>query len=837
ADKPSESVQDFIDPSLWYHRGNSFVKIETAHNGVAMIEASSVVPLEKFGSLDSIALFWRGRQQRIHIVDADGSRTFTLGDRIYFVGRHAVGDTTYLDECDSTSIYYLTGSLTGEAPLRFSAMKQEPVDSVFFALERHVHIERDTGYFHPGNGPDDDNGPLLTWRAALEGFYWASLNARQQQAAAFPMSFTTSLSGEVELSATVITTTDSRAYDPDHAIDVVFPGDAQARRLEVNGYGRFRIADTVIAENLSPGSNNIYVKATGFPERIPKNDWSSLILVDAIEARGQGASIADSGRLDGRVTLDRTARLQVSNLPAKDFVVIDTLRGEISLGSATQREVSIRAGVWPTRNTKNPTEVVTGRYSLSVTIGDQAVQSDSLDTYASVQLSGTPARPVLQLYSDVASLVRTIEQAPPSVPLVIVQTQGLPDARVVAALRTRGVAFDSVMYRSGWVCSIVGSDSWLSSPSRHVKSFFTNQGSSWSDGVSLGRGEHFLLIGSGPGIESARVRAAENAFLSKRDWSVGADVIAIVHGELLPQARRWARHREAFSGKRIVVVDVNEVFEAYGAGRHDPRAVREFLRDAWQGSTNRKPTHSVLIGNASWDVRQAVRRGNVDASRPDQVPTYGRPSSDLWFGLLDDEFDLQTPELIVTRFPCSTPDEAKILIDKIITADTTPYAPYMRRFLYAGGGNSDESFCEIYERILRDEFGTGVSFSEPPLCIDTITVCSKSVDHPGRRIREQINQGVGFVNFIGHGGTEVFDIDDWRPNQLNNFGRYPILGTFSCLTGSYSSPSGICENAQYLLEPDKGAVGSIGSTGYQYIGIADMMHYLCHEILYSTTIR
>ncbi|MBU3679996.1 MAG: hypothetical protein FGM32_10390, partial [Candidatus Kapabacteria bacterium] len=41
----------------------------------------------------------------------------------------------------------------------------------------------------------------------------------------------------------------------------------------------------------------------------------------------------------------------------------------------------------------------------------------------------------------------------------------------------------------------------------------------------------------------------------------------------------------------------------------------------------------------------------------------------------------------------------------------------------------------------------------------------------------------------------------------------------------------------YLLEPDKGAVGSIGSTGYQYIGIADMMHYLCHEILYSTTIR
>lgn len=837
AGKASETVQDFSDPSQWYHRASSFVRIETVHDGVAMIEASSVLPLTRFGSLDSVALFWRGRQQPIHIVDADSSQSFTVGDRIFFVGRHAVGDTTYYDECDTTAIYYLTGTLNGEAPLRFSTMPQEPVDSVFFSLERHVHVEQDTGYFHPGNGQDDDNGPLLTRRALLEGFYWTSLNARQQQVAAFPIPFTSSLSGDVELSATVVTTSDSRAYDPDHAIEVVFPGAAQARRLDVNGYGRFRISDTIRAEDFSPGMRNVHVKATGFPERIPKNDWSSLVLVDAIEARGQGASIANSGRLDGKVTLDRNASLQVSNLPSNQFVVIDTLRGTIFIGTSTQREVCIRAGLWPTRNAKNPVELVSGRYSLAVAIGDQSVQSDSVDTFATVMFSGTPARPVLQFHADAVSLIRSIEQATPSSPLVIVQTQGSPDVSAVAALRSRGVQFDPGSFQSGWVCSIVGSDSWVSAPARHVKSYYSELGSSWFGSVTLDRGEHTVLIGSGSGIEAARITTATNAFLSKRDWSEGADAIAVVHGELLPEARRWARHREAYSGKRVVLVDVADVFEAYGAGRHDPRALRAFLRDAWQRSISRKPTHCVLIGNASWDVRQAVRRGNVDASRVDQVPTYGRPSSDLWFGLLDDEYDLQTPELVVSRLPCSTLTEAKILVDKIITADTTPYAPYMRRFLYAGGGKSDESFCEIYERILRDEFGTGISFVEPPLCIDTVTICSKSVDNPGRRIREQINQGVGFVNFIGHGGTEVFDIDDWRPNQLNNSGRYPILGTFSCLTGSFSSPSGICENAKYLLEPEKGAVGSIGSTGYQYIGIADMMHYLCHEVLYSTSIR
>jgi hypothetical protein len=236
-------------------------------------------------------------------------------------------------------------------------------------------------------------------------------------------------------------------------------------------------------------------------------------------------------------------------------------------------------------------------------------------------------------------------------------------------------------------------------------------------------------------------------------------------------------------------------------------------------------------------VRRAVRGGNVDAVRVDQVPTYGRPSSDMWFGLLDDENDLATPELVVSRFPGATASETATLVDKIISADTVPQAPYHRRFLYGGGGEEGDNFCDIINRALRDEFGTGVVFVDPPLCIDTVVVCKTEMDHPGRRMRDAIAQGVGWVNFLGHGGTEQFDIEDWEPSQLNNEGRYPILASYSCLTGSYSSPSSTCENAKYLFEPRKGAVVSIGSTGLQYISAGEFLHLRVHDVLLNTSIR
>lgn len=838
--KYEEKPLDFTNPSSWYHNARSFVRLETFRDGVAKVAAESILPLTPFGALDSIALFWRGVQQPVHIVDADSSSTLTSGDIIYFVGRRPAGDSTYLDESDTSSIFYLTGTHRGTERLRLRQNDSPLSDSIIFALQRRVLFELDTGYFHPGSGPDDDLGYLYTPKAALEGFYWTSLNARSQQSGHYLTSFIPARNDSpVSYSATIATTSDSKAYDPDHAVDVVFPGLGEPQRLEVNGYGTFIINGNAKYWDIPPVPASVHVQATGFPERISSNDWSSLVLVDAIEVRGQGASIVEHGRLDGYVKLDRACELIIDNLPDNSPVVIDTLRSEIGFPVINERKFQVRAARWPYRNPAKPLVVVDGQYSLGVVIGDDHVHTDSLRSFATVAVDRITLRPVLRLHETAEELIKVIQQADTSLPLVIVQARGKLEVKIMNALFDRGVVLDTALLGDdGWIGTTQGricnsTDGVLC----HLSGWPNARAANAEARLSLSDGEHYLVIGAGGGVETAKVSPATNAFLSLRDWSQGADVIAITHREHAAEAKRWAAHREQFSRKQVVTVDVDDVFEAYGAGRHDPRAVRTFLRDAWQRSGARKPTHCVLIGSASWDARRAVSGGNVDAVRVDQIPTYGRPSSDMWFGLLDDEHDLATPELIVTRFPGSVASETAALVDKIITYDTVPYAPYQRRFLYGGGGKEGDNFCDIVNRLLSDEFGTGVVFVEPPLCLDTVVVCAATSDHPGREMRQAIASGVGWINFLGHGGTEEFDIADWEAPQLTNVGRYPILATYSCLTGSYSSPSATCENAKYLFEPLKGSVASIGSSGLQYISAAEFLHYRIHETLLSTSLR
>ncbi|MBU3698612.1 MAG: hypothetical protein FGM33_01190 [Candidatus Kapabacteria bacterium] len=837
--KNPESAQNAVDPQRWYHKARQFIRVETKNDGVALIRAEDVLALGTFGSLDSIGLYWRGDQQPIYINDADGSATFTAGDRIYFLGRRASGDTSYMDEYDTTSVFYLTGTLSAEPGLRFSRGQSSGTmpDSLIRWLDMSVRYERDTGYYHPGNGVDDDHGKLFTPRASLEGFYWATLNARIQQAGRFQVPFIPASGSSLIVRADVVTPLSLTSFDPDHAFDVLLPGADTSIRFEVDGFGRHQVVDTLSSETFPALDAEAIVQATGFPERSDSSKWASLVLVDGFDIAGKGASIAQGGRLSGQLDLTVPVELELENLPDKGQVMIDTMTKQIVFLESNVRSYSIRAAAHLYRDAKRPLAPQQGRFTVSAAIGDMSIRADSVTAFALVRLSGTPSKLIVQQFADAQTLAQAINSIAAAEPLVLISVAASPNAEIINALRNKGVQFQESALLKGWIASCAAGNGTVSPLASHVSSYRTDNATGFRSRVELSTGRHALYFGSGVGIEAARVMPATNEFISKRDWTHGTDAIAIVYRAHMDEARRWARHREAFSNIRVSLFDVESIFEAYGAGRHSPHAIKAFLVDAWQRSKQRKPTHCVLIGNASWDIRVAVKGSNVDARRQDQIPSYGNPVSDFWYGMIDDDRDLITPELIVSRLPAMTTPELRVLVDKIITADTIPYAPYQRRFLYAGGGKPDENFCVIFQRILRDEFGSGVDFSAAPLCIDTVVVCKEDFPQPGRAIRSLINEGVGLVNFFGHGGTESFDIEDWRPWQLANEGRYPVLATFSCLTGGFASPSTTCENSKYLFEPRYGASAAIGSTGLQYVATADFLLYRIHEVLERTKVR
>ena len=834
AKKRVEQPEGNVEPSRWYDRSASYMRLHTRKDGIAYVMGSEILRDRQSVPFEDVALYWRGAEQPIYIDDVDASNTVTAQDRVLFRGRRAAGDTLWHDLFDTVGVFYLTTKARPAERQRLSAMRFAALgfDTLRSVVVRE-HIELDSGYFHPGSGIDDDHSIFETSDVFLEGFYWKSLYGRSREHARFALQYTPADSGEVRIVADLATTTQNPRYDPEHILSVWFPARVEPEVSQVDGYQAVQTSWSAPSSTLPSGKQEVVIEATGSDELRANTDWYSEILVNGFDVVGDARPLLDKGLLRCTVDVVDSAVVNIENVRTGPLYLLDTAMSTIGEVRAHKPGVTVRSGLWP--------RIIPGKqwdgssYNGSVTLGSSQIELDSMRPGMTIlhrQTLGESVRVERDLSMQQAAVVlRSI----PRNALVIVLNAGAnisPD--VSSELAGRGLPEDSLRRSNVWMAFANNGVTRFTSRAGLTVHMPDLQGTDGAVAVALPRGRHHLFVSDSLGLEHASVLEAKNQGVSN-DSTFG-DIIAIAHRTHLQEASRWASHRVAQSGKKVSLFDVEAIFEEYDAGRHSPHAIRAFLKDVFSKAA-KKPTHCVLIGNASWDVRQAIKQGNVSARRIDQVPTYGRPSSDMWFGLLDDERDLAVPELIVTRFPVTTSAECRSLVDKIIATDTQTYTPNLRKFLFVGGGTAEENFCEMYQRMLDDTFGSEIVFTEPPLCLDTVTVCNTDYDAPGLQIRQKINSGVAWMNYIGHGGTDVFDIKDWDPQDLNNSNKYPVLATFSCLTGNFASPSSLCENASYLVEPQKGVVAAMGATGYQYLPVVDLLHFRFHEAMRSKGLR
>ncbi|HLP28246.1 MAG TPA: C25 family cysteine peptidase [Candidatus Didemnitutus sp.] len=840
--KSTDKVQGGIQPSVWYDPSQPHVRIETANDGVAVILADEVLPIAPSLAATpaaQLALYWRGRQQHCKLLDGDASGTLTAGDSILFLGRHAQGDTTWLDLQDTVAVFFLTRRAQGASvqmdEIPSGAGPRTPVRSLF-VQER---FELDTGYYHPGSNGNEDYSTFMTPMSMFEGFYWEALNGRAHQYATHTIPFSPSGDGMITVVTDVVASTDAKDYDPDHGIDVSVNG-APATGVVGNGFVRYMLESTIDATSMPPGRQSIRLFASGIPGLENTPDWYSEVLLDAFSVKGLAAPVLDGGRLRGRLKKTDASTLVVYNAPPGAAYVIDTTNWRYKELTQDPRGMMVRAGITPVELPWPDSLAPAGRYRTTVVFDDMAQTETDQRGYVVMSRSVTSNSIRTVVTQNAAECAATISAISTDEVCVVFGAGASASTSIRDALQIHNVTLSES--DTLWIAAFHGASG---NTSQNTAS--PVRGLTWFVPSSRARGgsvtaelpadmDAVLVIGSGGGIEVARVKPASLVNLSAS--STRADVITIIHPSMKEQAERWAEHRAKQSGLKIRIVNVNDIFDEYDAGRHSPEALREFLADAFDKAPLPKPTHCVLIGSATWDVRVMIKGGNARSTRPDLVPTYGRPSSDYWFGLLDDPTDIKTPELIVSRFPVLTPEECSAMIEKIMVDDTIAYAPWQRTFLYVGGGETeDEGLCQIYEDMLSDKFYTGILYTEPTLCIDTITICKPTEDNPGLEIRKNLSDGVGLMNYIGHGGTEIFDIKGWDPEDLTNVGRYPVMATFSCLTGAFSNSSALCRNGQYLVQPNAGFVAAIGASGWQYKYVVSQIHTDLHEALRTTSIR
>ena len=278
---------------------------------------------------------------------------------------------------------------------------------------------------------------------------------------------------------------------------------------------------------------------------------------------------------------------------------------------------------------------------------------------------------------------------------------------------------------------------------------------------------------------------------------------------LLAQAERLKAHHEQHDGLRVSIVPADELYNEFSSGTPDATAYRRYLKMLYDRATtpNDKPRYLLLFGDGAWDNRMLTSEWsgyNTDdyllcyesENSFSQVNCY---VSDDFFCLLDDEEVIQTtngnsttyagkPDVAVGRLPARTPDEAKTLVDKIISYAQNEYAgPWQNEICMMGDDGNDNSHMKT-----ADKVATMIESTYPNYNVDKIywdayqrTSSSTGYSYPDvtRLIKQQLQNGALMMNYCGHGAAYamshelVMKLTDFESQQSNYL---PLWMTASC---------------------------------------------------------
>jgi len=278
---------------------------------------------------------------------------------------------------------------------------------------------------------------------------------------------------------------------------------------------------------------------------------------------------------------------------------------------------------------------------------------------------------------------------------------------------------------------------------------------------------------------------------------------------LLAQAERLKAHHEQHDGLRVTIVPADELYNEFSSGTPDATAYRRYLKMLYDRATtpNDKPRYLLLFGDGAWDNRMLTSEWsgyNTDdyllcyesENSFSQVNCY---VSDDFFCLLDDEEVIQTtngnsttyagkPDVAVGRLPARTPDEAKTLVDKIISYAQNEYAgPWQNEICMMGDDGNDNSHMKT-----ADKVATMIESTYPNYNVDKIywdayqrTSSSTGYSYPDvtRLIKQQLQNGALMMNYCGHGAAYamshelVMKLTDFESQQSNYL---PLWMTASC---------------------------------------------------------
>lgn len=318
-----------------------------------------------------------------------------------------------------------------------------------------------------------------------------------------------------------------------------------------------------------------------------------------------------------------------------------------------------------------------------------------------------------------------------------------------------------------------------------------------------------------------------------------ADMVIIIptSQKLLRQAQRLKAFHESHDGLRVNLVPADELYNEFSSGTPDAGAYRRYLRmlsDKASAETD-MPKYLLLFGDCLWDNRMLTsdcKRFSPD----DYLLCYESENSfsatdcyvsDSWMGILSEGAGArptyEQQDVAVGRFPVTTADEAKVLVDKTINYMQNENAGAWQNTLMFMGDDGNDNLHMRDE----DEVTNYISSLYPDFLVKKVmwdaykleaTSTGNTYPDVTKVIKQQQAKGALIMDYAGHGSATQLSHE--RVLMMSDFASFantnlPLWITAACDIMPFD---GVEENIgeAALLNDKGGAVAFYGTTRTVY---------------------
>lgn len=325
--------------------------------------------------------------------------------------------------------------------------------------------------------------------------------------------------------------------------------------------------------------------------------------------------------------------------------------------------------------------------------------------------------------------------------------------------------------------------------------------------------------------------------------------LVITNTTLKSEAERLANYHRDNSGLTTQVVLIDEIYNEFASGSKDITGIRDFIKYVYDSnsSADKKLKYVSFFGDASYDFKDRISGNN------NIVPTYQAYESfnlatsyvtDDFFGFLEDNegemplstsFSNQTLDVATGRIPVSTVQQAKEVVDKILSYyNGANFGDWRNTItLVADDIDRSDAFDTGSERRLQEgmeRIADTIKKRKPIFNINKIyaEAYKQETSSGGERypqvnlaITNAIEKGSLVFDYFGHGGEDGFAseriLEKPQIQAFNNSKTLPLFITVTCEFSRFDNPNRITAGELVFWNKNGGAASMITTTREVFI--------------------